>query len=53
MDKFPEKFYCCRVLSAYSVKCRDKSLEDKNNVKEIIPIGFFLIAKGDFPFLDV
>ena len=41
-------------MGTYSVKLGNKSLEDKNNLNEIILMQlFFLKVKGDFPFLDV
>ena len=40
-------------MGTYSVKYRNKSLDDKNNSNEIILIHFFLIVKTDFPFLDI
>ena len=55
MDMFP----CMRNFTALGgwaltwSKCRNKSLDDKNNSNEIILIAFFLKVKEVFPFLDV
>ena len=45
--------YLTVIEVGHLVKHNNKSLEDKNNLNNIILIEFFLKVKGDFPFLDI